>query len=468
VFLEPGLIRPYNGLLSISHRLFDLLSIAGCLWLACRFLGLTTYWWGAPAALGVVFYFALAQVCGLYKSHRQNSVGIELRLVLSIWSGVISSAVMVAYLTNTINSFSREAILIWFFSTPLVLITQRVLLRSSLHYFRTKGFNSRSVAIVGLNSTAFKLAEKIEESPWMGMKLVGIYDDRHKKRLPMLPTTSPTLRGNVKEMLEDSHSGKVDYVFITLPMQAEKRIVQLTEYLSDTTASVYIVPNLFLFDLLKARWTDLDGTPAISIFESPFCGIGGWIKRAEDLLLGSLILLIIALPMLAIAIGLKLSSPGSVFFKQRRYGLNGKVVLVWKFRTMTVSEDGDIVPQAKKNDPRITKFGAFLRRNSLDELPQFFNVMQGNMSIVGPRPHAISHNEDFRRIIRGYMLRHKVRPGITGWAQICGWRGETDTSEKMQRRVECDLEYISNWSLWFDLKIIFLTIIIVWGRKKVY
>jgi len=174
--------------------------------------------------------------------------------------------------------------------------------------------------------------------------------------------------------------------------------------------------------------------------------------------LGSLIMAVIALPMLAIAIAMKLTSPGPIIFKQRRYGLNGEVLYVWKFRSMTVCEDGVNVPQAKRGDTRITPLGAFLRRTSLDELPQFFNVLQGTMSIVGPRPHAIAHNEEYRRLIHGYMLRHKVKPGITGWAQVNGWRGETDTLEKMQKRVECDLQYIQEWSLWLDLKIVWMTI----------
>jgi putative colanic acid biosynthesis UDP-glucose lipid carrier transferase len=212
----------------------------------------------------------------------------------------------------------------------------------------------------------------------------------------------------------------------------------------------------------------MGGMPMISVFDTPFYGVDGWLKRTEDLVLGTLILLLICVPMLAIAIGVKISSPGPVLFKQRRYGLNGKIVEVWKFRSMTVCEDGDKVVQASKNDARVTRFGAFIRRTSLDELPQFINVLQGSMSIVGPRPHAVAHNEQYRRLIHGYMLRHKVKPGITGWAQISGWRGETDTLEKMQKRIEFDLEYVRNWSLWLDLKIIMLTVIRGFSGSNAY
>jgi putative colanic acid biosynthesis UDP-glucose lipid carrier transferase len=229
-----------------------------------------------------------------------------------------------------------------------------------------------------------------------------------------------------------------------------------------------MVPDLFVFDLFHANWSSVAGMPVVSVYEDPFFGIEGGIKRLEDVLLGSLILLMVSPLMLLIALGVKLTSPGPVLFKQRRYGLNGQVVEVWKFRSMTVCDDGDRVVQAKKNDARVTPFGAFLRRTSLDELPQFINVLQGQMSIVGPRPHAVAHNEEYRNMIQGYMLRHKVKPGITGWAQVNGWRGETDTLDKMQSRVDCDLAYVRNWSLWLDIKIIIKTVFKGFVGNNVY
>jgi putative colanic acid biosynthesis UDP-glucose lipid carrier transferase len=232
----------------------------------------------------------------------------------------------------------------------------------------------------------------------------------------------------------------------------------VVEALRDTTASVYFVPDVFTFSLLTAGFTDLRGIPLVSLWETPFFGLNGWVKRLEDLVLASLILLLISPLMLFIALRVKLSSPGPVIFKQRRYGLDGHEIIVYKFRTMKVCEDGPAIPQATKDDQRVTRLGRFLRSTSLDELPQFFNVLMGTMSIVGPRPHAVAHNEYYRRLIPGYMLRHKVRPGLTGWAQINGWRGETETLDKMEKRVEFDLDYLRHWSLGFDLKIIWLTI----------
>jgi putative colanic acid biosynthesis UDP-glucose lipid carrier transferase len=221
-------------------------------------------------------------------------------------------------------------------------------------------------------------------------------------------------------------------------------------------------------DLMNSRWGYLEDIPYLSLHESPFYGLDGALKRMEDVIFSLFILAIIAVPMLLIAMGIKLSSKGPVFFKQRRYGLNNQEVIVWKFRTMTVQEDGDQIPQASRNDPRVTKLGAFLRKTSLDELPQFINVLQGHMSIVGPRPHAVAHNEYYRKEIYGYTLRHKVKPGITGWAQVNGWRGETDTYNKMRNRVDHDLWYINHWSIYLDLVIILRTLFTGFTDKQAY
>lgn len=238
---------------------------------------------------------------------------------------------------------------------------------------------------------------------------------------------------------------------------AEHRIREVLHYCSDTTANVYLIPNFFVYNLMNSRWQSIGPIQALSVYDTPFQGASEALKRIEDIIVSTLILLLIAIPMVLIACAVKLSSPGPVIFKQKRYGLDGKKILIYKFRSMTTQDNGPVVKQATKDDPRITKLGAFLRKTSLDELPQFINVLQGRMSIVGPRPHAVAHNEEYRKIIKGYMLRHKVRPGITGWAQVNGFRGETDTVEKMQKRVEYDLEYIHNWSVMLDVKIIMKT-----------
>jgi len=251
-------------------------------------------------------------------------------------------------------------------------------------------------------------------------------------------------------------------------MKAEHRIKEVLDMLSDTTLTVYFVPDLFLFDLLRAQWRSLQGIPVISIYDTPFYGIDGMLKRIFDIVVSLLILTLIFVPMLLIALLIKFDSRGPVIFKQRRYGFNGEKIVVWKFRSMKVCQDDENVPQAQRNDSRVTRLGRFLRKTSLDELPQFINVLQGRMSIVGPRPHAITHNEFYRKQIKGYMLRHKVKPGITGWAQINGYRGETETLDKMEGRIKLDLEYIRNWSILLDIKIILLTAIKEFVVSKAY
>jgi putative colanic acid biosysnthesis UDP-glucose lipid carrier transferase len=257
-------------------------------------------------------------------------------------------------------------------------------------------------------------------------------------------------------------------IFVSQPISAQPRIRKLLDELQDTTASVYFLPDIYVFDLMQARFDNVGGMPVIAICETPFTGFNSLVKRASDIAL-ALIIQIMLLPiMLAIALAVKLSSPGPIIFRQRRYGLYGEQIYVYKFRSMTVTEDGTNVVQAKKNDQRITKVGAFLRKTSLDELPQFINVLQGRMSIVGPRPHAVAHNEQYRKLIKGYMLRHKAKPGITGWAQVNGFRGETETLDKMEARIRYDLDYLRNWSLWLDLWIIVRTVKVVLARQNAH
>jgi putative colanic acid biosynthesis UDP-glucose lipid carrier transferase len=238
--------------------------------------------------------------------------------------------------------------------------------------------------------------------------------------------------------------------------------------LGDTTVDVHLIPDMFTYNLLHARMGHVGEMQTISVYDSPMKGGSSLLKRVEDIALASIILCIIAIPMLIIAVAIKMTSKGPAIFKQNRYGMDGKKIKIWKFRSMTTQDNGDVVKQATKGDARITPLGAFLRKTSLDELPQFFNVLQGDMSVVGPRPHAVSHNEQYRKKITYYMLRHKMKPGITGWAQVSGWRGETDTDEKMEMRIKYDLHYIRNWSLWFDFKIVIFTIFRGFVGNNVY
>ncbi len=263
-------------------------------------------------------------------------------------------------------------------------------------------------------------------------------------------------------------ANRVDQIFIALPMASQPRILRLLEDLRDTTASIYFVPDIFMFDLIQARVDSVGGLPVVAVCESPFYGTTGVLKRLSDILIAS-VAIVFTLPiMVLIALAIRLTSKGPVLFKQRRYGLDGSEINVYKFRSMRVQENGTDVKQATRNDSRITPVGKFLRRTSLDELPQFFNVLQGRMSVVGPRPHAVAHNEMYRKMIKGYMIRHKVKPGITGLAQISGARGETETLEKMEARIRYDLEYLRNWSLRLDLWIVYRTVLQAFRDPNAY
>jgi putative colanic acid biosynthesis UDP-glucose lipid carrier transferase len=317
------------------------------------------------------------------------------------------------------------------------------------------------VVIAGANELGRRLAERLAD-PMLGVRVAGFFDDRAAGRLRDLPAAQNL--GALERLADYARARRVDVIYVALPMASQPRILKLLEELRDTTASIYFVPDIFVSDLIQARVDSIGGLPVVAVCETPFYGFNGAVKRVSDVVLASVILLLIAPLLLAISIGVKLSSPGPILFKQRRYGLDGKEILVYKFRTMTVCEDGDRVTQARRRDPRVTRFGALLRQSSLDELPQLLNVLEGTMSIVGPRPHAVAHNEQYRRLIDGYMIRHKVRPGITGWAQVNGLRGDTAISD----RTKYDLWYIENWSLLLDIKILIRTALRMFTDKNAY
>jgi putative colanic acid biosynthesis UDP-glucose lipid carrier transferase len=306
--------------------------------------------------------------------------------------------------------------------------------------------------------------------PWLGYNFVGFYDDRLEENAQRPPINiDQAVTGNFKELLANAQRGVIDHIYVTLPLRAENRINGLIQELADSTVSVNIVPDFFMFNLMHSKVTNLRGLPVVSVFDTPLDSpLDGLAKRIEDLVLCAIILPLIALPMLLIGIAIKITSPGPVIFKQLRYGINGEPIKIWKFRSMTVCENSDVIKQATVNDVRVTPLGGFLRRTSLDELPQFINVLQGRMSVVGPRPHAIAHNEFYRKQIQGYMLRHKMKPGITGLAQVNGFRGETATIDKMEARIHFDLEYIRQWSVFLDLKIVALTIFKGFVGDKAY
>lgn len=388
-----------------------------------------------------------------------------MRKTMLNWFVVAVILVGFGYASGYERFYPDTLIIGWSLGTPIMLLFGHEVARQLVPKVISRGSQHRAI-IVGGNEIGAMLANQFVRYEHLGVKFVGFFDDRTRDRLGAI--NDLPLLGSLKQLASYTKEHSIDHIYLALPMASQPRILALLDDLKDTTASIYFVPDIFVTDLIQGRMDSVDGMPVVAVCETPFTGVNGLIKRCSDLALASFILLLISPLLLACAIGVKLSSPGPIIFKQRRYGLDGKEILVYKFRSMTVTEDGAVVTQARKNDVRVTKFGAFIRKTSLDELPQFLNVLQGRMSIVGPRPHAVSHNEMYRKLIKGYMVRHKVKPGITGWAQVNGYRGETDTVDKMENRIRYDLEYLRNWSLNLDLWIVIKTVLLVARDSKAY
>jgi putative colanic acid biosynthesis UDP-glucose lipid carrier transferase len=421
-------------------------------------------------------YFALAALAFLIASQvvsdpvmdvsaRNGLLGMLQHRIFAEWLLVSAALLLMAFAFKVTETFSRRVILTWFAITPFVVVAAEAGLRRYAAFSALRGKIQQSHVIIGANEAGSRLARRLMAHPHLGL-FKGFFDDRATDRLPEMPQEQ--LLGGMGDIVNYVRLNGVSSIYICLPIRADERVTKLLEELKDTTASVYFVPDIFMFDLMQARLCEIDGIPMLAVCETPFAGLDGVIKRASDLVFSTVLLLLLWPMLLAIALGVKLSSPGPMLFRQRRYGMYGEAINVYKFRSMSVCEDKGAIVQAQRNDPRVTRFGSFLRRTSLDELPQLFNVFGGSMSLVGPRPHAVAHNEEYRRVIEGYMLRHKVRPGITGWAQVNGFRGETDTVDKMQRRVEYDLDYLRNWSLGLDLTILVRTAALVVRDRNAY
>ncbi|SEN57711.1 undecaprenyl-phosphate glucose phosphotransferase [Nitrosomonas marina] len=400
----------------------------------------------------------------LYKNWRQGNLFAYIRNTFIGWSIIIAILLFLGHVTHFSEHFSRQVIVTWMIVTPLTLIVSHLIVKLIISIQRSRG-KQRSSVIIGVNAISQKLLSSITAQPLLFIENRGYFDDRQQPRIS--GNFGPCL-GKTKDIISYLEKNSIDMIFISLPMTSQPRIQQIIEQFSDTTISIYFLPDMYVFDLLQAQVDYIGDMPIVSLGESPYSGIDGVIKIASDYLFATLILVMLSPLMMCIALAVKLSSPGPVIFKQRRYGYNGKEIIVYKFRTMNVTENGSSIVQAKRNDHRVTKIGAFLRRTSLDELPQFVNVLQGRMSVVGPRPHAVAHNEMYRKLIRGYMMRHKTKPGITGWAQVNGWRGETEVLDKMKKRVEHDLYYLNNWSIWLDIWIIIRTVWVVLNRKNAF
>ena len=462
--IKSGKLRPYEPLLMTLLRVWDaLLGAVFFIGLSVIFHRFMPHIWEA-----VFFIFFITMVffhaVGLYRSWRFSSFQYEIYQIFFGCFILYAFLFLVGYFLKVSHEFPRSVVISWMVIWPIVMATERVLIRTILRRYRRKGHNVRRAVIAGAGKTGRQLAHLITENPWSGTLLMGFFDDKVKR-----PVGDYPILGDLNALPEYVKRQRLDIVYLALPLQKEPKIQSLLRELADSTVSIHFIPDIFFLDLiLGGNITYFDNIPVIALLDTPIRGINTLFKRVEDLALASIVLLLASPLLIAIALGVKFTSRGPILFKQWRYGLNAQPIKIYKFRTMNVCEDGYTFTQVTKDDPRLTPFGAFLRRTSLDELPQFINVIQGRMSLVGPRPHPVAMNEEYRKLVPGYMLRHKVKPGITGLAQVNGFRGETETLDKIEKRVDYDLEYLRQWSFLLDLKILAQTLLNHAWRTNAY
>jgi len=467
-----SVFKNYSGFINIFARIADplVVIVAALISYGIRFsfdklhLPLDYRFLILFAVFCVVLIFPLFN---LYGSWRGQSLTKQARAIILAWFSVVLLMIIILFSLKISSGYSRLWLGWWMVLGLIFLLAFRLCIYGFLQYQRKQGRNFRNVVIVGAGDLGKRLLNQVDDSPWAGFKVKALFDDADESIGSAINGYS--VIGGINEIEPFIDKNDIDEIWVALPLRAEQRVKDLLYILRHQTVNIKLIPDIFGFQLLNHSMTEIVGLPAVNLSDTPMGGSNQLIKAFEDRVLALLILILISPLLLIISLAIKVTSSGPVLFTQKRHGWDGKIINVYKFRTMEVHSEFDgTVTQACKGDSRITKLGAFLRATSLDELPQFFNVLQGCMSIVGPRPHAIAHNEIYKDQVNQYMLRHMVKPGITGWAQINGLRGETDTLDKMKNRVEYDLYYIENWSLWFDLKIIFLTIIKGFVHKNAY
>jgi putative colanic acid biosynthesis UDP-glucose lipid carrier transferase len=419
----------------------------------------------------VLSILAATATLAILPKHDTSSQVVSGRLELAThlllrWSVLVASLLALGYVTKYSEEYSRRVVVTWVLVTPVLLVILSLALQSVTRALLMDAAHARRAVVVGCTAASMELTKRLARHVELGICVAGFFDDRGSDRLGCAQHAQ--LLGRFGDAASFVKNRNIDVIFIAIPPGQVARIRDLVQELGDTTASIYYLPDVSGFDMVQQRTSEILGFPVVAMCETPFHGYTGLVKRVMDLAIGTLAVVGLSPLLLGIAWAVKRSSPGPVLFRQRRYGLDGREIMVLKFRTMHVCEDGRQVTQAARNDQRVTPIGRHLRRWSLDELPQLFNVLQGTMSLVGPRPHAVAHNEEYRKLIKRYMVRHKVLPGITGLAQVRGCRGETARVEDMETRVMYDLEYMRNWSPLLDLQILVATAFAVVKTDRAY
>ncbi len=455
---QRGRLKEFSSEFALLQRVADALLIVasglGAAWIRFGQPQLDTEQATSVVIALLLAYFAFSEL-GVYRSWRAGDIVREIGLLWLGWgmSFLVLSGLLFALKLGA--QYSRLWVGTWFVLAAVLLALAHAALRMGLRWLRRRGYNIRTVCLVGDGEAAARLRELTAGAEGLGFRIVAWFGVRE------LPEASGLQHAGMLQDLEHYvEAAQVDEVWVAVPLRDEAYLRATFDALRHSTANVRYAPDLYGYELLNHAVTEIGGVTLMDLSVSPMEGVNRLLKRAEDLLLGSLFLLLASPLMACIALAVKLDSPGPVLFRQRRIGWSGREFVIYKFRTMRLHQEpveGQLA-QATRDDPRITRLGRFLRRTSLDELPQLLNVVQGRMSLVGPRPHAVEHHHLYIDQVPSYAARHMVKPGITGYAQVSGYRGETDTPEKMRRRVEYDMLYIQRWSLALDLKIIALTL----------
>ena len=444
-----GLLRQHGRLFNSLLRVFDMgaVALAGWLAYALRFESFRLpAIYEVALLVGVLLTAVVFSRFGVYRPWRGGSVLEEIGRFTLAWWFVAVVMVIIAFFAQMGADYSRLWGAGWLLLGWLLLLTSRLLLRSVLIALRVRGRNIRHVLVVGSKGLGAAVANRLLAAPWTGLRVAAVFGESPEELRNLQRDGQPfETRAGIDGIRPFIDQQGIDQVWLALPLSEEKKIRAIYDELRQTTVDVRLVPEVSGLRLLQRSITDIAGLPVVDLSYSPMNGGNEWVKLVEDQVLALVILILLSPLLLGIAVAIKLSSPGPVLFRQKRHGLGGGEIEVYKFRTMVHRQEADReTVQAKADDPRVTRLGAFLRRASLDELPQLINVLQGRMSLVGPRPHPVWLNDKHMSQIDSYAQRHKVKPGITGWAQVNGYRGETDTLEKMQKRVEYDLYYIEN------------------------
>jgi putative colanic acid biosynthesis UDP-glucose lipid carrier transferase len=468
-----GSVQQVGALLVRLCRLIDDLLILLCLLLVLRPEWEPLRSWLIDALLCVAVLELAASFFHFNRSWRMVRLRHEIADLTAYWT--LAFFALLA-LFAALGDLPADRLSIWgpraltFYGAALAaIVLTRVAMRMGLRHLRAFGHDQRSAAFIGATETTERLCAVFSQQRWMGIQPLGVFDDRQPAANRTAPIAAGPFGGPVDRLYDLARQGAVSRIYVTLPVAAEQRIKAIIDRFGDTTASLYYCPPLFRLDLVGGRWDDVYGQPVVSIVESPFEGYSRWLKRAEDIVLTLLAAPLVLPVCLAAAVAIRCDSPGPIFYRQLRYGLDGRAFRIWKFRTMTVAAAGDdAFVQARPGDRRITRVGAFLRRTSIDELPQFINVALGSMSVVGPRPHPLALDDAFRPVIRRYAVRHKIKPGITGLAQVNGWRGQTETIDKMAGRVAQDIDYLRRWSIWLDLQILIRTLLVPFVQRNAF